>query len=90
MLGLLPFLLIFVIFYFLILRPQSKQQKERAKMIGQLKQGDSVVTIGGVHGTIAGIREKDNTLIIKVADNLKLTVDRSAVNRVVGKDDGAK
>ncbi len=81
LLGFLPFILIFLVLYFLMIRPQAKKQKEQQKMIQELKQGDEIVTIGGVHGTIAGIREKDNALIIKVADNTKLIIDRSAVGR---------
>ncbi len=83
--GFLPFILIFLIFYFLILRPQARRQKNQQKMISELKQGDGVVTIGGLHGTIAGIREQDNTLIVKISDNTKVIVDRSAVNRTANK-----
>ncbi len=81
LLGFLPFILIFVIIYFLMIRPQAKRQKEQQKMIQELKQGDNVVTIGGIHGTVAGIREQDNTLIIKINEGNKIIVDRSAVNR---------
>ena len=82
-LGFLPFILIFAVLYFLMIRPQAKRQKEQQKMLTELKQGDEIVTIGGVHGTIAGIREQDNTLIVKVSDNSKITIDRSAVGRKV-------
>lgn len=81
LLSFLPFILIFVIIYFLMIRPQAKRQKEQQKMIQELKQGDNVVTIGGLHGTIAGIREQDNTLIIKLNEGNKVIVDRSAVSR---------
>ncbi|MCB2211513.1 preprotein translocase subunit YajC [bacterium] len=81
LLGFLPFILIFVIIYFLMIRPQAKRQKEQQKMIAELKQGDNVVTIGGIHGTVAGIREQDNTLIVKINEGNKIIVDRSAVNR---------
>ena len=83
LLGFLPFILIFLVLYFLMIRPQAKKQKEQQKMIQELKQGDEIVTIGGIHGTIAGIREKDNALIVKVADNTKVIIDRSAVGRTV-------
>jgi len=81
LLGFLPFILIFVVLYFLMIRPQAKRQKEQQKMITELKQGDEIVTIGGIHGTIAGVREKDNSLIVKIADNSKIVIDRSAVGR---------
>lgn len=81
LLGFLPFILIFVIIYFLMIRPQAKRQKAQQKMIAEIKQGDNVVTIGGIHGTVAGIREQDNTLIIKINEGNKIVVDRSAVNR---------
>jgi preprotein translocase subunit YajC len=84
LLGFLPFILIFVVLYFLMIRPQAKRQKQQQKMISELKQGDEVVTIGGIHGTISGIREQDNTLILKVADNTKIIVDRSSVGRTAG------
>lgn len=79
-LGLLPFILIFVIFYMLLIRPQMKQQKKKQIMIKELAKGDKVVTIGGLHGTIEGIKEKEDILILKIADNVKVNVSRSAVN----------
>lgn len=82
-LGFLPFLLIFAVLYFLMIRPQAKRQKEQQNMLKDLKQGDEIVTIGGIHGTIAGIREQDNSLIVKISDNNKIIIDRSAVGRKV-------
>jgi len=84
----IPMLLIFVIFYFLMLRPQIKRQKEHDKMLGQLAKGDEVVTSGGIHGVIHRVNEKEATLLIKIADDVKIEVDRSAVGRIV-KNDGA-
>jgi len=78
-LGLLPFILIFVIFYMLLIRPQMKQQKKKQIMLKELVKGDKVVTIGGLHGTIEGIKEKEEVLILKIADNVKVNVSRSAV-----------
>ena len=77
----LMFALIIGIFYFLILRPQQKRQKERQKLLDSVKKGDKIVTAGGLHGTIAGVEEK--TLLIQVADNVKLKFDRSAVSVIV-------
>ncbi|MFZ1731699.1 MAG: preprotein translocase subunit YajC [Bacteroidota bacterium] len=72
------FALIFVIFYFMILRPQQKRAKERQALLESLKKGDKVVTSGGLHGKIVNVDEK--TILLDVGDNLKLKFDRSAVN----------
>ncbi|HNR69160.1 MAG TPA: preprotein translocase subunit YajC [bacterium] len=78
---LLPMLLIFVIMYFLIIRPQSKRQKEHRVMQDSLNRGDKIMTAGGVLGTIEGVKEKDNILILKIADNVKIRIARSAIAR---------
>jgi preprotein translocase subunit YajC len=77
----LPFVLIIAIFYFLIIRPQNKKQKDTQRMLESLKKGDKVVTIGGVYGIIQDVKEK--TVIVKVDDNTKLEFLRSAVSGVV-------
>jgi preprotein translocase subunit YajC len=76
----LPFVLMFAVFYFLLIRPQQRKQKQRNLMLGQLKKGDKVVTIGGMHGTIMEIT--DDTVILRVNDATKITFDRSAINNV--------
>ncbi|MDR1174941.1 MAG: preprotein translocase subunit YajC [Treponema sp.] len=78
--SLLPFAAIIAIFYFLIIRPQNKKQKETQRMLGALKKGDRVVTIGGVHGTIQSVKEK--TVIVRVDESVKLEFSRSAVSSV--------
>jgi preprotein translocase subunit YajC len=85
--SLLPFAAIIAIFYFLIIRPQSKKRKETEKMLSTLRKGDRVVTIGGVHGTIQSVRE--STVIVKVDDNTKIEFNRSAISSVeaVAKED---
>lgn len=80
---LLPFILIFGIMYLLIFRPQAKKQKQHRAMIESLKKGDKVVTAGGIYGTIAGIKEKEDTIFVKIADNVKIEVSRSSVARKV-------
>ncbi|MDD5019018.1 MAG: preprotein translocase subunit YajC [Candidatus Omnitrophica bacterium] len=80
MAQLFPLALIFLIFYFILIRPQQKQQKEFKKMLEALKKNDQIVTIGGVHGTIVNI--KDKTLIVRVDDNTRLEIDKSAVSRL--------
>ena len=76
-----------LIFYFFMIRPQQKKQKDQKKFIDEIKKGDSVVTMGGIHGKVMGFKDEDRTVIIKVDDNVKLNVDKSAVNVVnpVGK-----
>jgi preprotein translocase subunit YajC len=81
---LLPFILIFVIMYFLMIRPQAKKQKQRQKMIEALQKGDNVITTGGIHGKIVNIADDGKTLVVKVDDNVKLNIDRSAVGIVKG------
>lgn len=80
--SLLPFLAIILIMYFLMIRPQVKKQKERQKMIDALQKGDNVVTSGGIHGKVVGFTDNDKTVIVKVDDNVKLNIDRSAVGTV--------
>ncbi len=75
------FAAIFAIFYFLLIRPQQKQKKERAHMLASVKKGDRVVTASGLHGTVVGLNEQ--TIVLKVADQVKLEFDRSAVGRIV-------
>jgi preprotein translocase subunit YajC len=81
MMSFLPFILIIGIFYFLIIRPQNKKQKETQKMLTALKKGDKVVTIGGIHGTIASVKEQ--TVVVKVDDDAKMEFSRSAISSVV-------
>jgi len=79
LLSLLPFLLIIVVMYLLMIRPQAKKQKEKQKMLQELKPGDDILTIGGIYGKIEGVREKEGILIVKIAKDVKITVARSAV-----------
>jgi preprotein translocase subunit YajC len=78
---LITFGLVFVIFYFLIIRPQNKKQKETKQMLSALKKGDKVVSIGGIRGTIQSI--KDDTVVLKVDANTKMTFSRSAISNVI-------
>ena len=78
--SMMPLIFIFVIFYFLLIRPQQKKAKEHAKLVSSLKTGDDVVTNAGIHGVISNVKEK--TVIIKIADNVKVEFDRAAVAAV--------
>jgi preprotein translocase subunit YajC len=83
--GQLPFFVMMAamlaIFYFLMLRPQQKQKRDREAMLAAVKKGDRVVTTGGLHGTVVGLSE--NTVTLKVADSVKLDFDRTALGRIV-------
>lgn len=81
LMSVLPFGLIILIFYFFIIRPQNKKQKETEKMLSALKKGDKVVTVGGIHGVISSTKEK--TVIVKVDDNAKIEFSRNAIASVI-------
>ncbi len=83
--ALLPFALMFLVLYLLILRPQMKKQRNQQRMIDELEKNDQIVTSGGIHGTILNI--KDDILVVKIADNVKIEVSRAAVSRVKNKED---
>lgn len=74
---LLPMLLIFVVFYFFMIRPQNKKQKEIQKARAALKTGDKVVTSGGIYGKIKDV--KDDSFIIEISENVRIRVEKSAV-----------
>src|SRR5712691_4279212 len=80
-----PFIFIFLIMYFVLFRPQKKRQQEQQKLVTSLKTGDRVVTSAGIHGLIANVKE--TTVIVKVADNVKIEMEKSAVTTVVKSGD---
>ena len=77
---LLPFLFMGVVFYFILIRPQQKKQKQHQQLLANLKTGDRVVTSSGIHGLIANVKE--NTFLLKVADNVKIEIDKGAISGV--------
>lgn len=82
----LPFILIFVIFYFVLFLPMQRRQKKQKQMLDNLRNGDQVVTNGGIVGTIVGLND-DNTIVLRVKpDNVKLMFARSAVASVVAEE----
>jgi preprotein translocase subunit YajC len=87
---LLPMALIFVIFYFLLIRPQTKRQKEHEEMLKRVEKGDRVVTSGGVHGVVTGTT--DDILTVEIGagggQSLRVKVDRARIDRVLGKGKG--
>ncbi len=81
----LMFVLFILVMYFLILRPQMKQQKEMRKMLASLQKGDEVIMSCGIYGRIVGVKEKEQTVLLQVADNVKLEVARSSIGRKIEK-----
>ena len=89
LLGLAPLLFIFAIFYFLLILPQQRKQKKWQAMLGELKNGDRIVTSGGLRGTIVSL--KDDALVLRVPpDNLKLEISRASVVSVTTAEEGTK
>lgn len=80
----MPMLFVFAIMYFLMIRPQRKKQQELEKQIKALKTGDHVVTSGGIHGVVANTKgDQSTSLTLKIADNVKIEIEKSAVATVV-------
>jgi preprotein translocase subunit YajC len=77
--GVLPIVLMFVIFYFLLIRPQQKQAKTHKEMLQTLGKGDRVVTNGGIHGQI--VEAKEDVLTVAITDSVRVKVDRSGIAR---------
>lgn len=81
--SLFPLILIFAVFYFLLIRPQQKRQRqaqmERDAMLSALKPNDKVVTSGGIYGTVTAVREKDETVMIRIAQSVQIEVQRNAI-----------
>ncbi|MFV0415926.1 MAG: preprotein translocase subunit YajC [Chthoniobacterales bacterium] len=87
LMSFLPLIFIFVIFYFLLIRPQQKRQKAHQKLVSALKTGDKVVTSAGIHGLVTNVKER--TVILKVSDNVKIEFDRASVASVVQPSDSS-
>lgn len=84
MTSLITFGMVIAIFYFIIIRPQKKRDKEAKAMLAAMKKGDKVVTIGGIHGTIVTV--KDNTVVIKVDDSARIEFSKNAISTVTARD----
>ena len=81
----LPLIFLFVIFYFTLIRPQQKKQKDHADMVSALDKNDEVITVGGVHATVISVGDK--TAIIRIADNVKIEIEKSSITQVTKKRD---
>ena len=75
--SLVPLILIFVIFYFMLIRPQKNKEKEQQKMLKGLNKNDEIVTLSGIHGTIVNVKEK--TITLRIDDNVKIELERNCV-----------
>ncbi len=78
-----PIILIFVVFYFILIRPQQKKQKEHMQLLSQLKKGDKVITNGGIYGTV--VDAKDHVVVLRIAEEVKIEVVKNAIATVVEK-----
>lgn len=88
LMSLLPLIIMFVIFYFLLIRPQVKKQKEHQALLNALKKGDEVVTSGGIYGKITALDE--STVHLQIAENVRVKIDRSAIQGLAPKPADAK
>ncbi|GAB4441889.1 MAG: preprotein translocase subunit YajC [bacterium] len=83
-LSILPLIIMFAVFYFLIILPQQKKAKKHKEMIDSIKKGDNVLTAGGIYGKVVGVAEK--VIIIDVGDGVKVRVNKSFIQAVTGPD----
>jgi preprotein translocase subunit YajC len=81
--AILPMFAIIIVMYLLMILPQQRKQKEHRKMLENIQKGDKVITAGGLVGSIAGIKEKENTVILKVSDTTKIEILRSSIAQIV-------
>lgn len=88
LLNLLPIAAIFLVFYFLVIAPASKQRRKTQEMLGSLKKGDRVVTSGGIYGTIQGVEA--DVVYLKIAENVKVKVSRSAITGIQSGEAGTE
>ncbi len=75
----LPFLLIMVVFYFFMIRPQVNRQRAEQKFQEELKKGDKIITAGGIYGKITGVQEKK--VIVEISDNIKISIEKNSISR---------
>ncbi len=85
---LFPLALIFIIFYFLLIRPQKQKEKDHQKMLEGIAKNDAVVTLSGIHGTIVNVKEK--TVILRIDENVKMEIEKSSVAYIKSAKDNQK
>ncbi len=86
--AIIPFVLVFVIFYLLIIMPSRKKQKKHQEMVEQLKPGDKIITTGGIHGSVMGVHS--DKIEVKIAANVKVDVTKNAIAVIAGKKTDTK
>ncbi len=85
--NIVPFILMFVILYFLLIRPQQKRTKEHREMIASLKKGDRIINNGGLHGRVTGL--DDTTLTVEISDRVRVKMSRGSIASVIRPSDKA-
>jgi preprotein translocase subunit YajC len=83
--SMLPLVLIFVVFYFLLIRPQQQKMKAHRAMVSAVKRGDKVLTAGGIYGSVVKIEEADDVAVVEIAKDVRVRVVRSTISDVVNK-----
>ena len=85
LISLMPLVLIFVVFYFLLIRPQQKKMKAHREMIGAIKRGDKVLTSGGIIGSVVKVEESEDVLLVEIAKDIRVRIARSTISDVLNK-----
>ena len=85
LISLMPLVLIFVVFYFLLIRPQQKKMKSHREMIAAVKRGDKVLTAGGIIGSVVKVEESEDVLLVEIAKDIRVRVARSTISDVLNK-----
>ena len=80
-----PMIMMFAIFYFILIRPQQKKQKEQKATLNNLKEGDNIITVSGIHGTIKKL--KDDVVTLQIADNVRIKIERQYIGRLRKEDE---
>ena len=81
----LPLIFLFVIFYFLLIRPQQKRQKEHENLLSKIDKNDEVIAAGGIHATVIAVNDK--TVVLRIADNVKIEVEKNSITQVTKRRD---
>lgn len=90
LISLMPLLLIFVVFYFLLIRPQQKKMKAHRDLIATLKRGDKVLTSGGIIGTVVKVEEGEDVLLVEIAKDIRVRVARGTISELLTKPQAGK
>lgn len=90
LISLMPLVLIFVVFYFLLIRPQQRKMKAHREMISAVKRGDKVLTAGGIIGSVVKVEESDDVLLVEIAKDIRVRIARSTISDVLNKPQAGK